>query len=133
MPRNRSIGPAGSLDASRPRPARSVGRQLAIDSIYLLVSFPLSLIAFVIVVVGLPIIAGTLYVARGLAHVERLRIGGVLGTDLAIPRYKRVPPGSGFFRRMGMLLTDGQAWLDAGYTLVAFVPAIVGFSIMISW
>jgi signal transduction histidine kinase len=146
MPSNRSIEQAGSVDASRPRPARSVARQLGIDSFYLLVGFPLALVSFVLVVcgvavgfaniitvVGLPIIAGTLFVARGLAHVERQRIEGVLGTELALPKYKRVPPETGFWRRMVTVLTDGQAWLDAAHAFVTLPVAIVGFSIALTW
>jgi signal transduction histidine kinase len=146
MPSNRSIGQAGSLDALRSRPARSVARQLGIDSLYLLVGFPLALVSFILVVVGLavgvaniitvvglPIVAGTLFLARGFAHVERQRISAVVGTELAIPRYKRVPPGTGFWRRMATLLTDGQAWLDATHAFVTLPIAVVGFSIAFTW
>ena len=79
----------------RPHPPtshRRVSRQLLRDSGYVLLGLPLALASFVVLlvglalglglvvtVIGLPILAGTLYAARGLADIERLRLPAVLG------------------------------------------------------
>src|SRR5688572_19647728 len=70
--------------------ARTV-RQLGTDTAYVFVGFPLGIVAFVIIITGLsvgggllitllgvPVLVGTLFAARGLAEVERLRMAPVL-------------------------------------------------------
>jgi hypothetical protein len=78
-----------------------------------LLGFPLSIVAFVLVVtglsvgvgtliiwIGLPLLVLTLLVARGFAAVERMRIPAVLQRDLPSPVYRRARADAGPVRRL---------------------------------
>lgn len=121
-------------------------RQIGIDTRYLLVGLPLTVIGFVLLVagfaagvgtvvvwVGLPILAGTLLLARVFADAERRLLPGVFGRDLARPRYPRPPEGAGAFRRLVNPMTNGQAWLDLLHGVLALPFAIVGFVAAVTW
>jgi signal transduction histidine kinase len=121
-------------------------RQLGIDTAYAFVGLPLSVATFAVLitgfslaasllvtVLGLPVMVGTLFVARGFATVERVRVGPVLRRRLPHPRYRRVAPGAGFFRRLFSQLTDGQPWLDLVHGVFRLVPSIVAFSLVVTW
>jgi hypothetical protein len=94
------------LVRSDASPVARMLRQTVIDSGYLLVAFPLAVASFVVLVtglslgvgvffvLGLPLLIATLYVARGFAELERLRIRPVLRTPVARPgtgRRRRTP------------------------------------------
>lgn len=81
-------------------PVRGLVRQLLRDSGYVLFSLPLALVGFVLAVagisltagllvttLGLPVLTGTLYAARGLADLERLRLPAVLRQPRVRPIY----------------------------------------------
>ncbi|WP_109788579.1 sensor histidine kinase [Mycolicibacterium confluentis] len=121
-------------------------RQLGIDTAYILLGFPLATISFsvivtmlaagigtLVVVIGLPIIVGTLLVARVLADIERLRLPAVLRRARTRPAYRSAAPGSTVWRRLGAVLSDGQSWLDVVYALVRFPFAVATFSVVVSW
>ncbi|MBP2702229.1 sensor domain-containing protein [Microbispora sp. RL4-1S] len=125
---------------------RRILRRLTGDTVYLLVGFPLAVIAFCLVVtglsagagllvvwVGVPVLALTVLVARGMGDVERARLRGVLGVDLVRPRYPRSPSGAGWFRRMLTPLAGGQPWLDTLHALVAFPVATATFCLSLVW
>src|SRR5262245_53514164 len=95
-------------------------RQLGVDSAYTLLGLPLSVASFsllvtgvslgaslLITIVGIPVLVGTLYLARFFGAVERRRFAPVLRVTRTIPVYKRAPDGAGFWRRMGTPLSDG--------------------------
>ncbi|MBX6385054.1 MAG: sensor domain-containing protein [Microbispora sp.] len=120
--------------------------RLAGDTVYLLVGFPLATITFCLVVtglsagagllvvwVGVPVLALTCLIARGMGDVERLRIRAVLGRDLPRPRYPTSPPGAGLFRKTVTPLAGGQPWLDVLYALLDFPVAVVAFCVTITW
>ncbi|ETK36683.1 sensor histidine kinase [Microbispora sp. ATCC PTA-5024] len=120
--------------------------RLAGDTAYLLVGFPLATVTFCLVVAGLsagagtlvvwigvPILALTLLVARGMGEVERARIRAVLGVDTVRPRYPRSPDGARWFRRMLTPLAGGQPWLDALHALVVFPVAVATFCVAVTW
>lgn len=120
-------------------------RRLGIDTGYVLLGFPLGLIAVVLTVVGfglgvglaviwvgVPLLVGVLLLARGLATVERARIRAVLGRDIAHPYY-RTPTGPGFWRRVYAPISDGQSWLDLLHAMVRFIPSTVAFSLVVAW
>ena len=80
---------------------------------YVLLGLPLALASFVVLivglalgvgllvtVVGLPILAGTLYTARGLADIERLRLPAVLRQPRIRPHYRLPEPGASAWRRI---------------------------------
>ncbi|GAA3161365.1 sensor histidine kinase [Planomonospora alba] len=125
---------------------RSLLRRVGTDTRYLLLGFPLAVVAFVLLVagfaagvgtvivwVGLPVLAATLMVARGFADLERRMLPEVLGRPVARPRYRRAPEGAGGFRRMVNPLTNGQSWLDLLHGIVNFPIALVTFCLTITW
>ncbi len=86
-----------------------------------------------ITVLGIPIVAGTLFLARGFATVERARTAPVLGRRLPHPGYKHGKPDDGFFRRMFRPMTDGQSWLDLLHGMFRFIPSTIAFSFVVTW
>ncbi|MGV9776659.1 sensor histidine kinase [Streptosporangium sp. NPDC003464] len=125
---------------------RSLLRRIGTDSRYLIAGFPLAVVFFVLMVVGfaagvgtaivwvgLPILATTLLMARGLADVERRMLPEVLGRTLPRPRYRPAPETAGWVRRMVNPLTSGQSWLDLLYGIVAFPISILTFSFTVTW
>jgi signal transduction histidine kinase len=120
--------------------------RLAGDTAYLLVGFPLAIVAFCLIVTGLsagsgllivwlgvPVLVLTALVARGMGEIERLRMGGVLGAEVPRPRYPQSPPGAGWFRRMLTPLAGAQPWLDILHALVVFPVAIATFCVVVTW
>ena len=118
--------------------------QLGVDTGYTLVGFPLAVVGFsllvtglaaglgtVVVVIGIPVLAGTALLARFFADIERLRIPAVLGRPALRPSY-RTGSGGGW-RRMLAPLTDGQSWLDLAHGILYFPIATAAFSIVVSW
>ncbi|MGC9670168.1 sensor histidine kinase [Planosporangium sp. 12N6] len=127
-------------------PLRRLTRRLGGDSVYLLTGFPLALISFVVLVVGLsvglgtlvtvvgiPVLVATLFAARGFAELERWRISRVLDEPHVRGRYKRPAPGAGWWRRLFTSLSDAQSWLDLLHGLIVFVVATVTWSVAITW
>jgi hypothetical protein len=134
--------------AGRPRTGAvtRVARQAAADTIYLLLGFPLATVSFVVIVTGLsvgfgtlfllfglPLIVLTLYAARGFAELERLRMRPVLRTPLPRPRYREVPPDASFLRRTFTPLVDGQYWVDLLHGLVVFGVSTATFVVAVTW
>ncbi|GIH92843.1 sensor histidine kinase [Planobispora siamensis] len=125
---------------------RSLLRRIGIDTRYMIISFPLAVIAFCLMVagfsagvgtlivwIGVPILGATLMLARGFADLERRMLPEVLGRPVARPRYRPAPQGAGFFRRMINPMTSGQSWLDMLYGIVNFPVAIVTFCLTVTW
>jgi signal transduction histidine kinase len=133
---------ADQIPARRPWLA-----QLGVDSAYVLVGFPLSVIAFTLLVtglsvgvsllvvflVGIPILFGTLYLARGLAEVERARLAPVLRQARTGVHYRQPRPDAGPMRRLLAPFTEVQYWLDALHALVRFPVSVFGFCVVITW
>jgi putative sensor protein len=94
-----SVLPAPSAPpAPAPVGRRGWWRQLGIDTGYVLAGFPLSIVAFVVVLpglalgaallvvwVGLPVLVLTLFASRGFATAERVRLPAVLRQPLPRP------------------------------------------------
>jgi signal transduction histidine kinase len=111
---------------------------------YLLAGLPLSIAAFILAVVGfaagvgtfavllgLPILVGTLRASRGLATVERRSTEWATGRPLP-PHHYREPRGrglGGLFRR----LAEPQAWRDLLYAVLSFPVRVAAFAIAVSW
>ncbi|MFD0889833.1 sensor domain-containing protein, partial [Streptosporangium algeriense] len=125
---------------------RTVLRRIGSETRYLIAGFPFSIVFFVLAVVGfaagvgtvvvwigLPILAGTLMTARGMADVERRRLREILGRPLPRPRYRPAPEHAGVFRRTVNPLTSGQSWLDLLYGVVSLPVAILSFVFAIVW
>jgi signal transduction histidine kinase len=129
-----------------PAPLTTVVRQLGVDSRYVLLALPLTIASFVILItgfavglglfvtlLGLPILAGTLYIARGFADLERLAIAPVLRRERVRPRYRRAQPGAGWLRRMFTPITQPQPWLDLAHGILNLPIAIACFVIVLTW
>ncbi|MQA33773.1 sensor histidine kinase [Modestobacter roseus] len=138
-----AVLPAGRTDRL---PRRRWWRQLGVDTGYVLLAFPLSLLSFVLVVtglaagaglvviwVGVPLLAGTLYAARGFAALERSRLPAVLGRVVPTPGYHVADPGASALRRLITPLRDPQRWLDALHALLHLGVATPAFSLVVAW
>jgi signal transduction histidine kinase len=121
-------------------------RQLAVDSGYALLGFPLATASFVVavaglsaglgtlvVIVGLPVLACTLLLARLFADIERLRIPAVLRVPRTRPIYRTSQPGDGLWKRIFTPLTQTQFWLDLLHAVAHFPIAVAAFSVVVSW
>ncbi|MEH0842717.1 sensor histidine kinase [Micromonospora sp. CPCC 205711] len=128
-----------------PAPVRVV-RQLLRDSRYVLLGLPLAVASFVVTVagislsagllvtvVGLPVLTGTLYAARGLADIERLRLPAVLHQPRVRPDYRTPKPGAGAWRRIFLPMRDAQSWLDLAHALFKLVAALPTFVVTVVW
>ncbi|MEU4227168.1 sensor domain-containing protein [Nonomuraea sp. NPDC026600] len=115
-------------------------RRVLLDTRYTLVGFPTAVIAFALLIagmaagvgtaivwVGVPLLAGTLMIARGFADAERGWLSDVLKRPPVRPRYKPAPAGAGRFRRLVNPMTSGQSWLDLLHGILNFPLAIVSF------
>ncbi|WP_435770989.1 sensor histidine kinase [Nocardioides sp. SYSU DS0651] len=136
--------PAGAADRAAP-PRRL--RRVALDSAYALSAFPLALLALVPVVaglaagagtlvvagVGLMVLVGTAYVARGFAHVERQRLVWTGRYDAVRPTYLRRAPADSAVRGALTPLRDVQSWLDILWCVVGLVTATLAFAVAVTW
>jgi len=129
-----------------PGLAQRLLRRLGMDTQYILLGFPLGLITLVlclpgfflglgtaIIWIGLPIMIGTIMLARGFATVERARIGPVLGRRLPHPVYKRAGANPSLARRVFTPLSDGQSWLDLLHCVFRFIPSTIAFCFAVTW
>ncbi len=120
--------------------------QLGRDSAYTLVSLPLAVPAFVLVVtfvavggglavlaVGLPLLALGLLVARGFAELERRRLSALAGSHVSRPAYAVAEPGGSAFRRLTTMAGDRQSWLDVAWVVPAVLTGTVAWSVAVAW
>ena len=130
---------------STPLPrSRGWFRQLGVDTGYALLSLPVSVVAFAVVItglaagagllimwVGVAVLAATLLAARGFAGVERAWLPEVLRRPVARPAYLR--PDGGRVRRLLTPLRDPQTWLDALHAVIRFPVAIAAFVVAVTF
>jgi signal transduction histidine kinase len=122
-------------------------RRVLLDSAYAFTAFVLALPAFALVVtgvaagvgtmvvigVGLVLLLATAYVARGFAHVERVRLRSMAGVAAPLPSYLRAAPADGPVRRLLTPLRDVQSWLDVLWCLVGLATGTFAFAVAVSW
>lgn len=139
---DRSAAAEGLQD--RPGWLRSPGwQQVRRDSAYLFASFPMALVAFIVVItlfsvgastlilwIGLPILVASALAARGFANVERKMLR----------QWQDRPAEGGYVRREGSwwrrwlgVLRDPQSWLDQLWTMTHFVVSSATWSIVVTW
>ncbi len=107
--------------------------------LYLFISWPFGLMAFVamitglsvgvgtaIIIVGFLILALTLALGRLFGWMERSLVESLLDGQFK-PRVAPAPPDPSRARRLPALLTDQRAWVSAVYFVVRFPLAVVGF------
>lgn len=113
--------------------------------VFLLLSFPLGLIYFLIAVIGLavglgtlviwiglPILFATLFMIRGMAEMERRMVSSLL--RLPLPYQFPVPPEPrlGFLRRFGRMLRDPYTWTSTIYMLLKLPLGILSFTLTVT-
>ncbi|WP_020578165.1 sensor histidine kinase [Actinopolymorpha alba] len=89
-------------------------------------------IATAVTVIGLPILATALRVARGFAYIDRIRLSNAQGWPARRPVY-RGRPGKTWFGRAIAPIRQGQCWADWGHGVLGFIPALVGFVFTVTW
>jgi len=122
----------------------NVLRRAADDSVFVFSGFLLGLAGFVVSVagvsaglgllvvwLGLPVLAGTVLAARGLAHIQRDQLRRRHGLQAPTPVY--LDAQGGVMRRILTPLRDPQSWLDLAWAFVAFVTGLVAFVVSVSW
>ena len=140
-----------TLDMTLPQPPSTAvrlgfGRRLLLESGYSLSAFFVALPALVVtvaglsvglsllvVVVGLPVLAATVYAARVFAHVERRRLRSMLGREAPSPAYLQQQPAAGWLRRTVTPLRDPQSWLDVVWGVVGVATGGGAFAIALGW
>ncbi|WP_083406370.1 sensor histidine kinase [Mycolicibacterium rutilum] len=124
----------------------SLLHRLVSDTGYLLLGLPLATLSFslvvtgvsaglgtLVVVIGVPILAGTLLVARFFADIERMRIAPVLRRPVTRPVYRTAGENAGWWKRTILPLGQFQFWLDVLHAVLYFPIAVTTFCIVVSW
>lgn len=124
----------------------SLAQRLMRDSAYCLTALPIGILTFTVVVtglaagvglfavwVGLPVLVGTVLLARAFAHLERLRLRSLQDLEAPVPAYRAAEPGSSVLRRLFTPLRDPQSWLDAGWGVVGLFTGLVAFVVTVAW
>ncbi|MGW5395912.1 sensor histidine kinase [Streptomyces sp. NPDC003952] len=112
---------------------------------YLMVGLPLSTLYFSLAItgvslgagllvtfLGVPVLAGVLAMCRGFGRVERARVRGMLGQELAEPAPIRAEKG-GAIAGMAALLKSGSAWRHVLYSLIHFPWAVFAFCVALTF
>lgn len=129
-----------------PHARLGVLRQLGVDTGYVVLGLPLAVVGFsatvaglsaglgtLVIVVGLPVLTATVFVARCFADIERLRFPAVLHLPRSRPAYRTAPRGSGVWKRIVTPLGQAQYWLDLAHAILAFPIAVAAFCVVLSW
>lgn len=106
---------------------------------FMIVSFPLRIVQFVMLVVGatvgiataivwvgIPILVATTALSRWFADVERRWVRKML--DTPVPDAVRLPTEGNVLRRWRVWLTDPQTWRDFAYLMLIFPFGIIEFA-----
>jgi signal transduction histidine kinase len=121
--------------------------QLGVDSAYVLVGLPLAGMTFLLVLAGLaasaillplfllgvPVLVGTAYLARGFAEAERARLAPVLHRPRVGVYYRRARPDANPLRRLLTPFTEVQYWLDLVHALVRAPVNLVTGTVVVTW
>ncbi|BCB80142.1 sensor histidine kinase [Phytohabitans flavus] len=132
--------------SAEPSARRPMLRQLAADSGYVLLGFPIAVASFIVLmtglaagvglgitVIGLPILAGALYAARAFADMERLRMPLVLRQDRVRPHYRTAEEGASVWRRVITPIVDAQSWLDLAHGIIKLPVSVCAFLVTVIW
>ncbi|MEU0830863.1 sensor domain-containing protein [Streptomyces sp. NPDC005969] len=112
---------------------------------YLLLSLPISTVVFglavaltsasaglLITFLGIPLLAGTLAMCRGIGAMERVRARGLLGLQVADPAPVRGRTG-GLMSWVGAVLKSGASWRHLLYALLHFPWAVFAFTFSLTF
>src|SRR6266508_2407465 len=144
--RSEEAGMEGAGQGGRRGWTRAVaGADVLAATGYLLLSFPLGLFWFTVLVtglsvgtsllviwVGLPVLAATMMAARAGGRAERGRLRDSLGIDLP-EAYRPLPSGS-LLSRWSARMTDPAVWRDVAYLLLLLPLGTLWFIlVLVSW
>src|ERR1700674_2630360 len=109
---------------------------------FLLISFPLSLIYFILIVTGLSLGVGTLVIwiglpilfamvilIRGMAAIERTMVSRLLRVSFPHQRSSYDAPRQSFLRRFANDLRDPSTWTSAIYMMLKLPLGIISFTL----
>jgi hypothetical protein len=109
---------------------------------FLLLSFPLGLIYFLVTIIGivvgvstliiwigLPILFATLVLIRGMAAVERRMATNLLNVSFPYQPYSQEMLQKGFWRRFGNILRDPLTWTSMIYMILKLPLGIISFTL----
>ena len=121
-------------------------RQLGRDAAFLLLSGPLSLLAFYLVVpltalgvvttiiwVGLLVLIIDLSIAGGFANIARLAVARVDRREPVPGGYLEPEPGGSLHRRLFRRLRDPQRWMDLLWAVIYFPVSLITWIISVVW
>ena len=121
-------------------------RQLGRDAAFLLLSGPLSLLAFCLIVpltalgvvttiiwVGLLVLIIDLSIAGGFANIARLAVARVDGREPVPGGYLESEPGASARRRLFRRLRDPQRWMDLLWAVIYFPVSLITWIISVVW
>ena len=121
-------------------------RQLGRDAAFLLLSGPLSLLAFYLLVpltalgvvttiiwVGLLVLIIDLSIAGGFANIARLAVARVDRREPVPGGYLEPEPGASARRRLFRRLRDPQRWMDLLWVVVYFPVSLVTWVLTVVW
>jgi len=109
---------------------------------FLLLSFPLGLIFFLVTVIGftlgvstlilwigLPILFATLVLVRGMAIIERRMVANLLHVSFPDQLHYHDMPQRGFLKKFGNVLRDPLTWTSMIYMIVKLPLGIISFTL----
>ena len=121
-------------------------RQFGRDAAFLLLSGPLSLLAFCVIVpltalgvvttiiwVGLLVLIIDLSIAGGFANIARLSMARVDGREPVPGGYLEPDPGASVHRRLFRSLRDTQRWMDLLWAVIYFPVSLITWTISVVW
>ena len=121
-------------------------RQLGRDAAFLLLSGPLSLLAFYLLVpltalgvvttiiwVGLLLLIIDLSIAGGFANFARLAVARVDRREPVPGGYLEPTPGASVHRRLFRRLRDPQRWMDLLWAVIYFPVSLITWIISVVW
>lgn len=127
------------------RPTNGVARVFK-DLAYLLGSFPLLLVGFLLTItllsvgltttiiwIGLPIMVAGAFVARGWAAMERRFSSSITGRSLPPSPYRPASPDASAVKRLLHPLADPQTWGDVLWLFLGLIVSAITFSIALTW
>jgi signal transduction histidine kinase len=88
--------------------------------------------SLLITLIGLPILTATFYLARAAAHLERLRVGAFLRTEIE-PPLRKPAKGDSLWHRLVAPFADRTTWKELFYLwLVQPVQGLVNFCVTVT-
>lgn len=114
---------------------------------FLMLSFPMGLIYFVLTITGLSVGLGTLviwvglfisfatlFMVHGMAEIERRLVSSLLRMPQAYQPYRQRETSKGFLRRFGNVLRDPYTWTSTIYMLFIKMPlGIINFTLTLTF